>query len=706
MYLPTSTILNNRYRVEAVIGHGGFGVTYLAQDLTLHVRVAVKEYLPRQVATRGEGQTRVTVFTGEAREHFRYGLNKFLEEARSVARFADHPNVVSTRDYFEANGTAYMVMEYLDGATFKEFLDQKGGRLSFELAKKIMLPVMDALREIHAAGLLHRDISPDNIYLTSSGQVKLLDFGAARYFSGEQSKSLSVILKAGYAPEEQYRSSGKQGAWTDVYATAATIYRAITGVTPPDALDRKEEDTLQPPSHLGADIAPAVEQTLLKALAVNATQRFQNMAQFQEALLTGQVPGSDITEPIRTHSTPPFRQATWVPPASPAVRRKASPNYAAIIAVSLAAVVVVIGGLAWLSRTKPSPQVLREPKAETRVVPQQSLPQTAKSPPGSRGAGSQVNEATLRPLKSEKSNFIDQVSPHPSKIEPQAPVNLSKEALEQGRSLYKQGRFEEAAGKLEEAVRLDSTSAEARYLLGWGYNQVNRYPEAEEQFKQAVELNPGNALAHAGLAWTYNKLGRHSEAITAGEKAVSLQNKFPDAHLNLGMAYLGAGNLKMAMQQYRILQTMDKEKARVLEENLKQTAAYQLSIDQTSYGVDRLPENMGQQTNLPGRERSVARSTDTPRWPWTSSRLVTESDLAPLSKEELMIMRNEITARHGMVFTRKELQEYFQSQSWYRPRGRPDNQGKIFKDVMAELNSVEKKNFELILQYAKKTGKL
>jgi serine/threonine protein kinase len=289
MYLPHGTILHNRYQIESVLGHGGFGITYAAYDQSFGARVAIKEYLPRHLATRGEGQSRVSVYSGEARRHYDYGLKKFMEEAHLLAQFAHHPNVVSAREYFAANGTAYMVMEYAEGVTLKEYLEKKGGRIPFEEARSIMMPVMDALREVHQVGLLHRDISPDNIYITTAAQVRVIDFGAARYFAGEQSKSLSVILKSGYAPEEQYRSKGQQGPWTDVYATGATLYRALTGRTPPEALDRKEQDTLEPPSRLGVEMPPHTEGALLQALAVKAEQRFQNMGEFQQALLGGAV---------------------------------------------------------------------------------------------------------------------------------------------------------------------------------------------------------------------------------------------------------------------------------------------------------------------------------------------------------------------------------------------------------------------------------
>ncbi|HWP96513.1 MAG TPA: protein kinase [Syntrophomonadaceae bacterium] len=286
-YLAPGSLLSERYLVGRVLGYGGFGITYLGYDLILNSKLAIKEYLPQSVATRVLGSTTVSAFnTGDAQENFAYGLKKFLDEARALAQFMDHPGVVNVRDFFPANGTAYLVMQYIEGITFKEYLQEKGGRLSLDKALGIMLPALDALREVHSRSLLHRDISPDNIYIMTNGQVKLLDFGAARYAVGEQSKSLSVILKAGYAPEEQYRTRGEQGPWTDVYAAAATLYRALAGKVPPESLDRMFNDNLEPPSQLGVDISPAAEAALLKGLAVRAEDRFQSIQDFQEALMT------------------------------------------------------------------------------------------------------------------------------------------------------------------------------------------------------------------------------------------------------------------------------------------------------------------------------------------------------------------------------------------------------------------------------------
>ncbi len=285
-HLTPGVILMEKFLIGRVLGQGGFGVTYMARDINLQVKLAIKEYLPVGLATRSSGQSRVSSYTSGLEDQFQYGLERFLEEARNLAQFENHPNIVTVRDYFRANGTAYMVMSYIEGLTLKDYLQRTvDGTLSFERAVDIMMPVMDALREVHGRNLLHRDISPDNIYIDHNGRVILIDFGAARQYAKEKSSSLSIILKPGYAPEEQYRSKGKQGPWSDVYAVAATFFHLITGQVPPDALDRLEEDVLIKPSHLAADINVRQEKVLIKAMAVRAGDRYQSIAAFQKAVM-------------------------------------------------------------------------------------------------------------------------------------------------------------------------------------------------------------------------------------------------------------------------------------------------------------------------------------------------------------------------------------------------------------------------------------
>ncbi|THB71448.1 MAG: hypothetical protein D6E12_01205 [Desulfovibrio sp.] len=297
LYLPPNAILKKKYFIGRVLGHGGFGITYLAWDRDLGIKLAIKEYLPAELATRSPHRKTISVFPGDKGQQFAWGLSKFMEEARTLARFEGHPGIVGVRDFFQENGTAYLVMAYVEGETLREYLKRSGGSISTDTALKLMMPVMDALREVHDAGLLHRDVSPANIYLTKNGQVKLLDFGAARYSIGEYSKSLSVVLKPGYAPEEQYRTRGKQGPWTDVYAVAATMYRAITGEVPPDALDRLDSDTLEPPTTMGVAISSLVEAALLQALSVRAKNRFTSMRALQMALMGGGDGKKGISEP-------------------------------------------------------------------------------------------------------------------------------------------------------------------------------------------------------------------------------------------------------------------------------------------------------------------------------------------------------------------------------------------------------------------------
>lgn len=323
-HLPPRSVLNHRYLIGRVLGQGGFGITYLAWDQTLNTRLAIKEYLPQAMATRYAGDTTVMPYSSaSSKDGFNYGLERFLDEARTLARFSENPHIVSVRDYFSANGTAYLVMAYIDGITFKQYIAERGNRISYDSALTIMSPVMEALEEVHSVGLLHRDISPDNIFITRNNLVKILDFGAARYAIGEQSRSLSVILKAGYAPEEQYRSKGVQGPWTDIYAAAATFYRALTGHVPPEALDRMHEDQLEAPSRLGVDIPPAAEAALLKALSVMGPNRYQTMREFRDSIISASPGAQKIFSPPVQAQAVSGLEASTAPVPGPALDKTA-----------------------------------------------------------------------------------------------------------------------------------------------------------------------------------------------------------------------------------------------------------------------------------------------------------------------------------------------------------------------------------------------
>ena len=218
----------------------------------------------------------------------------FLSEAKTLAEFIGNENIVRIHSYFEENGTAYFVMEYVEGKSFQTYLKECGGKIGWEEAGRILFPIMDALGAVHAKGIIHRDVTPDNIFLTEGGGVKLLDFGAARYSLGDRSRSLDVVLKHGYAPKEQYTRRGRQGAYTDVYSVAACFYFAVTGHKPPDSIERMDEDDLIPPSSLGVKVDEAREDALLKGLSVQAADRYQNMADFKAAMTAGEETGPEM----------------------------------------------------------------------------------------------------------------------------------------------------------------------------------------------------------------------------------------------------------------------------------------------------------------------------------------------------------------------------------------------------------------------------
>ena len=376
--LHPGSILNGKYILGRVLGQGGFGITYLAFDHVLRIRVAVKEYFPGALASRMPGTTLVNPLSPGSQDEFRYGAERFLEEARILASLAGNPGVVNVSSFFEENATAYFVMEYLEGVSLQAYLREKGGRIPWQEALRILVPVMQSLAPVHRQGLLHRDIAPDNIFLAKNG-VKLIDFGAARYSLGDRSRSLDVILKAGYAPKEQYSRKGRQGPWTDVYSLAATLYAAVTGYVPPESLDRLDGEALPSFASRGVSVPPAFEQAVFKGMEVRAEDRFQSMDEFFAAVrpLLGAQPSpqpSPQPQPAQQAVQQQGDQAYRQPQPGSQTYQQPQP------------------GSQTYQQPQPGPQTYQQPQPGPQTYQQpQPGPQTYQQPFGNVSPGKQPN---------------------------------------------------------------------------------------------------------------------------------------------------------------------------------------------------------------------------------------------------------------------------------------------------------------------------
>ena len=274
-HLKRRTVLQKRYVIDKAIGEGGFGITYRAWDVQTGKKVAIKEYYPSGYVTRDPRSDKVIINSKQNHAPTNRGLKRFIDEAQNLSKITDHSGIVEVLNFFSANSTAYIVMEFLDGISLKSYVKRKG-KLTAPDAFTILKPVILSLRGLHATGLIHRDISPDNVLITREGEVKLIDFGAAKHSNGDRDDA-SIVLKQGFAPEEQYRATGEQGPWTDIYALGVTLYYCMTGIILPESIQRIYEDTIVPPSKLGVEIHPKAEQALMKALAVFAKDRYKMM---------------------------------------------------------------------------------------------------------------------------------------------------------------------------------------------------------------------------------------------------------------------------------------------------------------------------------------------------------------------------------------------------------------------------------------------
>lgn len=378
--LPVGFTLHE-YTIEAVLGAGGFGVSYRARDNNLQCRVALKEYLPNDLAVRADSQRVLPRTDAEA---YRLGLERFLAEARVLAGFR-HANIVRVSRFFEDNGTAYMVMDYEQGESLREWLHDHSP-VDEDALKRMFLPLLDGLAIVHDAGVVHRDIKPANIYVRDGdGSLVLLDFGAARQTTGIPSKSLTSIVTPGYAPFEQYHTRGAQGPWTDLYALAGVLYWLVTGQKPLEAPSRIKEDIMMPAAAAGAGrFSPAFLAAIDWALRVDEEARPRNVAEFRSALL-GEAP---VPEPVSTERAAPVKPLP-VTAGGPG-RRK--------IAAAAAALIVVVGIFALIRTPSPSPPENPPPVAET-VAPTPAPPAAKSGAEPPSKAAKPTASAAAKPAK-------------------------------------------------------------------------------------------------------------------------------------------------------------------------------------------------------------------------------------------------------------------------------------------------------------------
>ena len=346
------------YRLDAVLGAGGFGLTYLGWDTHLEKHVAIKEYMPSSLALR-EADGKVLPAKTENEQGYQWGLDRFIQEARTLAKFS-HPNIVRVNRYFEANGTSYVVMDYEAGESLHQLLLRTPAPDEPTL-KGIVMPILDGLQAVHGSGFLHRDIKPSNVFIRANGTPVLIDFGAARMVSSDSPKATAAIVTAGYAPLEQYTTDGREGPWTDIYALAGVLFRAVTGEHPPDAITRRKQDTV---SAALAKARGRYTERFLKAvdwgMMLEERLRPQSVADWREVFL-GRLPLTAIDH------VPPAMAKAAKPVSSKRVRREGGNERAGkqrLLWISALLVIMLLIAFFILRRETETPGISRIPPAE------------------------------------------------------------------------------------------------------------------------------------------------------------------------------------------------------------------------------------------------------------------------------------------------------------------------------------------------------
>jgi len=587
------------YHIEAVLGAGGFGITYRAREVAIKRTVAIKEFLPAGVAMRGKDATTVRPISAGEAEVFEWGLERFRGEAETLVRF-DHPNIVRVYRYFQANGTGYLVMQYVEGDSLHAILE-RAGTLGESEVREVLEPILDGLERVHAAGFLHRDIKPANIYIRSDGVPVLIDFGSARLALGEKSKSLTAIVSGGYAPFEQYSSTVKQGPWTDIYALGATLYRAVTGRAPPDAMDRIVEDEIVlARGAAGSGYSDSLLDAIDAALAMKGEDRPQSIAAFRAMLDLAAGAASageqEHAAPATARTLMPqgAKETATPPPAPPSPpsprERQKSKSYWDIAA--LIAVVVAGGGFFGWEAYQDSE--LRQ--AETAAVAKRAAERARQAAAAAEARRQSQEEATRRAAAEARRQAQEEAT---RRAAAEARRQAHEEATRRAAEGARRKAAEAARRKAAEAARRRSAEAAKRraaeqarrvyqaelrlcrqkdtgptsfaacnrlisggrvkgrplafiYILrGVKYGRRTEYRRALSDFSRSIALAPNAGLGYYYRGVTYSQLGNARQAINNYNRAIFLQPKRFRAYYNRGVMHLRLGDRSNAVRDFR-----------------------------------------------------------------------------------------------------------------------------------------------------------
>lgn len=538
---PGFELAGGNYRVEDILGQGGFGITYRALDSRLHRPVAIKEFFPMG-CRRATG--RVTAGGSWNEESYREARQRFLDEGRTLARF-DHPGIVRVFAAFEENSTAYIVMELIDGETLESLLARRG-KLAVDEALDLGSRVALALKEVHRHDLLHRDVKPSNILLSKDGRLVLVDFGTARQFASNLTSRQSVMLTPGYAPLEQYAERGRRGPFTDIYSLCATLYHALTGVCPESSPDRATGHQLAPLAELCPELPPAAAAAIEQGLEMEAGRRPQTIDEFLEALTTAATPPAEppapaappapTPEPAPAPASTPEPAPVAVAPKEPAaagVERARSRWHKVVLGAGGLALLLVMAGK-WKGpaspRPEPSSSASRSREVSLRLDPPPALP-TWKAEEGAQQCLESLSEtAAVLDEYAHGNNGRYPADLKTLTTDEWDPVGLCPAAPPQGQPYY------------------EVSSDGARYTLMCTYDHTDagvalNYPRVisgqEVANEVYLERPAQTGLDYASKGAALLSLKKYSEAITAHQACLQFYPDFTFALTQIADAYQG-----------------------------------------------------------------------------------------------------------------------------------------------------------------------